>query len=85
MIFEIRVIPRASRTEFDGEYEGAIKVKVASPPVDGAANEELVKCFAKRLGVAKSQVEIVSGLASRTKRLRISGVTAEELRRAVSG
>ncbi len=76
--FRIRVIPRASKTEIVGEVDGAVKVRVASPPVDGAANAELIKLFAKKFGVAKSSVEIVSGLASRTKQIRITGVTAEQ-------
>jgi uncharacterized protein (TIGR00251 family) len=81
--FQIRVIPRASKTEIVGELAGAVKVRVTSPPVDGAANEELVKLFAKTLGIAKSSVEIVSGQTSKTKRIRITGVTAEQTRNAV--
>lgn len=81
--FQIRVIPRASKTEIVGEMAGALKVRVTSPPVDGAANAELVKLFAKTLGVAKSNVEIVSGQTSKTKRIRITGVTAEQMRNAV--
>ncbi len=76
--FLTRVVPRASKTEIVGEVDGAVKVRVASPPVDGAANAELIKLFAKKFGVAKSSVEIVSGLASRTKQIRITGVTAEQ-------
>ncbi len=76
--FRIRVVPRASKTEIVGEVDGAVKVRVASPPVDGAANAELIKLFAKKFGVAKSSVEIVYGLASRTKQIRITGVTAEQ-------
>lgn len=81
--FAVRVVPRASKTEIVGELDGAVKVRVASPPVDGAANAELIKLFAKKLGVAKSSVEIVSGQASRTKHLRITGVTVEQVRNAV--
>jgi uncharacterized protein (TIGR00251 family) len=79
----VRVVPRASKTEFAGELEGAVKVRVASPPVDGAANAELVKFLAKTLGLAKSGVEIVSGHTSKTKQIRITGVTAEQLRNAI--
>ena len=78
--FTVRVIPRSSRTEIVGEYEGAVKVRLSSPPVDGAANAELIKLFAKKLGVAKSAVEIVSGETSKTKRLRVTGITAGQLR-----
>jgi uncharacterized protein (TIGR00251 family) len=81
--FTIRVVPRASRSEIIGELGGAVKVRVASPPVDGAANSELIKLFAKTLGVAKSDVELVSGQTSKTKQIRISGVTAEQLRNAI--
>ena len=73
--FAIRVVPRASRTALAGEMGGAIKIRVASPPVDGAATAERVKFLAKALGVPKSKVEIVSGQASKRKRIRIMGVT----------
>ena len=81
--FRVRVIPRSSRSEIAGEHDGVIKVKLTSPPVNGAANAELIKLFAKKLGVAKSAVEIVSGETSRTKQLKVTGVTAEELRDVV--
>lgn len=81
--FAVRVVPRASKTEIVGELDGAVKVRVASPPVDGAANTEIVKFLSKRIGVARSSVEIVSGLTSKTKRIRIIGVTAEALRAAL--
>jgi uncharacterized protein len=81
--FTIRVVPRASKTEFAGEMEGAVKVRVASPPVNGAANTELIKLLAKTLGVSKKDVEIVAGQASKTKQIRITGATAEQLRNAI--
>ncbi len=81
--FQIRVVPRASKTEIAGEMDGAVKVRVSSPPVDGAANSELVRLFAKTLGVARSDVEIVSGLASKTKRIRVMGVTADAVQDAL--
>jgi uncharacterized protein len=81
--FTIRVVPRASKTEFAGEMEGAVKVRVASPPVDRAANTELIKLLAKTLGVSKKDVEIVAGQASKTKQIRITGATAEQLRNAI--
>ena len=60
--------------------DGAVKVRLTSPPVDGAANAELTRLFAKTFGIAKSDVEIVAGEASKTKRLRLAGVTDEQLR-----
>lgn len=81
--FAVRVVPRASRTEVVGEMDGAVKVRVSSPPVDGAANAEIVKLFAKLLGVSRSAVEIVSGQTSKTKRIRINGVEAAQFQDAV--
>lgn len=78
--FSVRVIPRSSRSEIVGEFEGAVKVRLSSPPVDGAANSELIKLFAKALGVSRSSIEIVRGETSKTKRLRVDGATAEQLR-----
>ncbi len=72
LIFTVRVVPRASESEIVGEFGGALKVRIASPPVDGAANIELVKLLAKTFGTAKSSVEIISGQTSKTKQIKIS-------------
>lgn len=80
VIFNVRVVPRASKTTLAGELDGAVKVRLAAPPVDGAANAELVAFFAKLAGVPKSNVEIVGGLASKNKRVRIDGVGLEIVR-----
>jgi uncharacterized protein (TIGR00251 family) len=76
----VRVIPRASRSEVVGEYGEALKIKLASPPVDGAANEELVKLLSKRLDVPRSDIEIVAGHTSKLKRLLIRGTTTVGLK-----
>ena len=80
----VRVIPRSSVSEIVGEYDGAVKVRLTSPPVEGAANAELIKLFSKKLDVPKSSIAIVSGETSKTKRLRVSGVTSAKLRSAVA-
>jgi uncharacterized protein (TIGR00251 family) len=77
--FEVRVAPRASRDRIIGPREGALKVSLTAPPVDGAANEALRKLLAKTLGVPKSAVEIVRGEHSRTKLLRIHGADESKL------
>lgn len=79
IIFNVRVIPRSSKSEIIGEYDGALKVKLNSPPVDGAANAELIKLLAKEFGVSKSQVEILSGNTSKQKQVKISGVDKNAL------
>jgi uncharacterized protein (TIGR00251 family) len=79
LIFTVRVVPRASRSEIIGEHDGALKIKLAAPPVDGSANAELIKTLAKAFGVANRSVEIVSGQTSKTKQVKIKGVTKEIL------
>ena len=80
VLLDIRVVPRASRSEVVGEHGGVLRVRISSPPVDGAANTEVIRLLAKTLGVSRSDVAIVSGQTSRTKQLRINGVTAATLR-----
>lgn len=79
MDLEIRVIPRAGRSGFAGLRDGALVVKLAAAPVDGAANDELIALFAKTLRVPKRDVQIVSGEQSRSKRVRIAGMDREQL------
>jgi uncharacterized protein (TIGR00251 family) len=71
ILLNVHVVPRASRSEIVGEIDGVLKVRIAAPPVDGAANDELIKVLAKKFGVAKSKVSVVSGLTSRKKRVRV--------------
>jgi len=71
--FGVQVVPRASRSEIVGEHEGLLRIRIAAPPVEGAANKELVKVLAKKFRVSKGNVEIVSGQSSRIKQVAISG------------
>jgi uncharacterized protein (TIGR00251 family) len=68
------VQPRASRTEVVGWHGDAIKIRVAAPPVDGAANDELVRFLSKAVGVPRADVTISAGAAGRRKRIRLVGV-----------
>ena len=77
---DVRVIPRAKKTEIGGERDGALVVRVAAPPVEGAANEALIDFFAKALGVPRRAVQIVSGERGRRKRVAIAGVTIADIR-----
>ena len=79
LTFIVRVVPRASKSEIVGDYDGALKVRIASPPVDGAANIELIKLLAKTFDVSKSEVEILSGETSKTKQVKISNANGEKL------
>jgi uncharacterized protein (TIGR00251 family) len=73
---KVRVQPRAPRTEITGEHAGAIKMRVAAPPVDGKANEECRRYLAKLLKVGATSVEIISGESSRDKVIRVSNISA---------
>ena len=75
ILFDVRVVPRSSGSEIVGTHYGALKIRLASPPVDGAANAELIKLLAKSFGVSKSEVEIIAGLTSKVKRVRVIGIT----------
>jgi uncharacterized protein (TIGR00251 family) len=78
--FRVRVKPRASKSAIVGVKVDELEVAVAAPPVDGAANEELVRTLAAALGVARRQIAIVSGEASRTKLVQVTGIDEASLR-----
>jgi uncharacterized protein len=78
--FSVRVQPRASRTAISGIVGDAVKVALAAPPVEGKANEVLIRFFAEMFEVPRAAVEIVSGESSRNKVVRVAGVSAEFVR-----
>ncbi|MGH9746396.1 MAG: DUF167 domain-containing protein [Candidatus Acidiferrales bacterium] len=75
LVFAVRVTPRASREAIEGEYEGALKMRVTAPPLEDRANEAVRRLLADRLNVPVSAVRIVGGEKSRNKRVSIAGVT----------
>ena len=79
VIFRIRVVPRASRSEVAGIQGDALKLRITAPPVEGKANEECIRLLAETLGVKKGQVTIIAGHASRTKTVAVEGVKAKEI------
>lgn len=79
IVFTVRVVPRASRSGVAGEHDGALRVRVAAPPVDGAANEELVRTLARALGVRQRDVEITGGHTSKLKQVRVANANRERL------
>lgn len=82
----VRVQPRASRSEIAGVHGDELRIRLQAPPVDGAANQALVRFLADALGAPRSAVEIVSGLASRSKTVVIRGVAeADAARRLAIG
>jgi uncharacterized protein len=79
-VLDIRVIPRARKTEVAGERDGALLVRLAAPPVEGAANDALVDFLAAVLRLPRRDICIVSGERTRRKRVAIAGVTPEQVR-----
>jgi hypothetical protein len=75
ILIDIRVIPRAAKSEIAGSRDDAILVRLNAPPVAGAANAELIEVIANALDVPRRAVTIVAGQQSRRKRVRIDGVT----------
>lgn len=73
--FDVRVVPRASKSEIVGEHDGALKVRITAPPVDGAANAELIRLLAKSFGVPRSDVSLVGGESSKNKRIKIENLS----------
>lgn len=80
----IRIQPRASKNEIVTMATGGLKIRLTAPPVDGAANEALVKFLSDTLSIPRSHVEIVSGHTSRDKIVRISGMSGADVRRVLN-
>ena len=80
VILSVYLQPRASKTEFVGVHGGALKFRVAAPPVDGKANHALCHYLAKLFALPQSAVSVYSGQASRNKRIQMIGVAEEILR-----
>ena len=78
--FRLWAQPGARVTELAGEREGALRLRIAAPPVDGKANKECVRFLAELFGVASSAVEIRAGLSSRTKTVRVRNIDAGRAR-----
>ncbi len=82
---KIKVQPRAARNEISGVLDGALKVRITSPPVDGEANAACIKLFSTLLQTAKSNISIVSGETSRNKTLEVRGQSAVQVRAKLEG
>jgi uncharacterized protein (TIGR00251 family) len=81
---EIHAKPRASKSALRGVKDGALEVALAAPPVDGAANEELVRFLAAALGIARRDVRLLRGEGARTKLVEIVGLDAASVRQRLT-
>ena len=82
--FAVRVQPRASRTEIAGVHGDALKIRLAAPPVEGAANAELITFLARRLRVPRSSLRIVRGRRGRDKTVEAEGASEDDVRGLLS-
>lgn len=73
LLVNVYIVPRSSRSEIVGIYNDCLKIKLKSPPVDGAANEELVRFLAEKLKVPKRNIEIIKGHRQKKKVVSIHG------------
>ena len=81
--FAIKVHPRAKKNAITGELGGVLKLSLTAPPIDGKANQACIEFFAKLLKVSRSSVTIASGHSSRTKVIRVVGLSVEEVRKRI--
>lgn len=83
--FEVHAKPRAKKSRIVGERSGALEVALAAPPVEGAANEELVRTLAAALGVPQRQVVLLRGESSKKKLVGVAGLATDEVRGRLAG
>ena len=84
VVIDVRVVTRAGRSGVDGVRDGSLLVRLLAPPIEGAANAELIEVIADALEVPRREVTLVSGDRSRRKRVHVVGVSEEEARRKLA-
>ena len=84
VVLAVRVVPRASRDQIQGFMGDALKVRLRAPPVEGKANAALLEFLAEKLDIPPRALGLLAGQAGRHKRVHVSGVTEDEVRRIVS-
>ncbi len=84
VVLTVKAVPRAAKSEIAGIDDEWLRVRIKAPPVDGKANEALVKFFAEFFSLPKGSVSIVSGDTARLKRIKISGLAAGKAKEALS-
>ena len=83
LTFAVRIVPRASRSELAGEYNGALRIRIAAPPVEGAANRELIRLLAKMFKLPQNSIDIISGAGSKNKVVHITGADSARLEQLI--
>jgi uncharacterized protein len=80
VVLSLRIVPRAAKTGIQGLHGDALKIRLCAPPVDGAANAALVQFLSDHFSIPRSRVQLLSGHASRNKRVLLLGATPDQLR-----
>lgn len=83
LILHVLIQPRSSKTEIAGRHGETLKIRLTSPPVEGAANEQCRSLLSKVLKVPKKNIEIISGLKSRIKKLKITNISRSDAEKAL--
>jgi len=78
VIISVRAQPRAPRTIAVGELDGVLKIRLAASPVEGEANEELIRYLAQIFRLSRNSIEIIAGQKSRSKQVRIWGISVDQ-------
>jgi uncharacterized protein len=84
LLFSVKVVPRSSKTQVAGIYNGMLKIKLAAVPEKGKANEALIDFLSDKLNVPKAYVTIISGLTSKVKQVSVKNVTQQTIDAIVS-
>jgi len=79
VVFSVKIVPGSSKTSVCGLLDGMVKIKISAPPEKGKANQSLVEFLAKKLGVKRKDVYIISGQTNPVKSVEISGISTEML------
>jgi uncharacterized protein (TIGR00251 family) len=82
--FAVRVQPRAPKSGLAGEVDGVLKIRLAAPPVEGQANEELIRLLAELFDAPRRRIAILSGQTSRNKVISVSGISIDEAERVIA-
>ncbi|MCU0856890.1 MAG: DUF167 domain-containing protein [Pontiellaceae bacterium] len=79
VVLPVRAVPRASKNEIQGIHGDALKIRLQAPPVDGKANEALVRFLSDALNISRAQIHLVSGETGRNKAVLLAGISKPEL------
>ena len=82
--FNVRVQPRAAKSGVAGDLDGVLKIRLAAPPVEGQANEELIRLLAELFDAPRRRIAILSGQTSKNKVVGVSGISIDEASRILA-